>query len=102
LLAWWRENYELLLEADPRERFEAIVHFHYEFLRIHPFLDGNGRVARLIMEQQARELLGVDRRLILDDSSAYNAALMQAHDGNLGELRRILSQALFGTWAPEP
>jgi len=29
--------------------FESIVEFHFEFERIHPFQDGNGRVGRIIM-----------------------------------------------------
>jgi Fic family protein len=35
--------------------FEAILCFHYEFEKIHPFLDGNGRTGRELMNYMLRE-----------------------------------------------
>lgn len=98
LLAKWRNEYDETMRLSRKEKFDRIVAFHHEFLRIHPFLDGNGRLARLILEQQARELLDVDRNVILEDSSAYFAALQLSHQGDFSELRKIIAQALFGSW----
>jgi fido (protein-threonine AMPylation protein) len=98
LLQSWREGYESALASGKPEKLKRIVSFHYEFLRIHPFLDGNGRLARLILEQQARELLNIERRIVLEDSVAYFEALQKAHSGELEPLQLIITQALLGSW----
>ncbi len=45
LLQWYREE-ELKKELNP---LELAAMFHYRYIRIHPFEDGNGRIARLMM-----------------------------------------------------
>jgi Fic family protein len=101
LLKDWRQGYGAALQATQSGKIARIVRFHHEFLRIHPFLDGNGRIARLILEQQARELLNIERHVVLDDSAAYFESLQQAHAGNMNALEQIITQALLGTWKTE-
>lgn len=98
LLTQWRDEYVHVKTEDEGTKVKSIVAFHYEFLRIHPYLDGNGRVARVLLEQQAKELLGITHRIILSDSNAYFEALQEAHAKNLQPLTKILRQAILGEW----
>jgi len=43
LINWYREN------PDNLPLFELACIFHYRFVHVHPFVDGNGRVARELM-----------------------------------------------------
>lgn len=79
LIAWYREQEEkgeshpLLLAAE----------FHYKFVRIHPFDDGNGRTARILMNFILMKH-GLPPVIIkTQDKQSYFAALRQADAGLL-------------------
>ena len=96
LLEWWRSNYESIKKDNAINKIKALVHFHHQLLRIHPFLDGNGRVARFILNQQASELFEIEHKIVIDDTDLYYLALNEGHQGDLESLNRLITQALFG------
>lgn len=51
---------------EKKKTLQQIIEFHYEFERIHPFQDGNGRVGRLIMFKECLRN-GITPFIIEDD-----------------------------------
>jgi fido (protein-threonine AMPylation protein) len=94
LLSWL--SFEDAAALDPIER--AAV-FHHEFVRIHPFRDGNGHTARALMTLLLRrdgfeyEVL-ILQRLLDEDRKGYIEALSEAEAGDLTAWVVYLAQAV--------
>lgn len=74
---------------------EALAELHNAFERVHPFLDGNGRTGRLLLNLMLVRL-GYPPVIILKRQRAqYLAALQKADDGDYGPLGEILARAMY-------
>ncbi|MBU6141426.1 MAG: Fic family protein [Proteobacteria bacterium] len=80
LLAWYRQEAE---SADVNPIILA-AEFHYRFILIHPFDDGNGRVARVLMNFILMKFGFPPVIIKTEDKENYFSALRQA-DGGLIE-----------------
>lgn len=79
LINWFR------VEVEKREVNPLVLaaEFHYRFIRIHPFDDGNGRIARLLMNFTLL-MKGLPPVIVkTEDKNNYFAALRQADAGVL-------------------
>jgi len=76
---------------------ELIAKFHHQFVWIHPFFDGNGRTARLLMNLLFIKY-GYPPAIILHNNrKQYYRALNKADSGNYKPLLLLISQAIERT-----
>lgn len=95
LVKRWRIDYPLTSAAELDRRLAAVTAFHHEFLTIHPFLDGNGRVARALLQQQILELTGRSLDAVFtDDPETYFKALSTADAGDISDLKKLIQASV--------
>ena len=94
-IAWYRD------EAMALHPVERAARVHSDFVKIHPFFDGNGRTSRLLMNLELLKsgypaaVLPVERRL------EYYAALDQDHvHGNPEPFLRLISETVRDSFRP--
>lgn len=95
LLNVWISDAAALARAQGPERPEALAALHARFEQIHPFLDGNGRAGRLVLNLLLVRLGYPPAIIYKGDRSRYLTALRRADQGDPGPLGEFLARAIL-------
>lgn len=91
----WTTDARRLPEIDETILMEKLALLHARFEQIHPFLDGNGRAGRLILNLLLVRLGFPPAIVYKRDRSRYLAALRRADRGDTGPLGEFLARAVL-------
>lgn len=97
LISSWNDEYPSLGAASDRDKHEALAEFHQTFLSIHPFVDGNGRAARALLEQQCIDLFGAADMSLFEQGGSYIEALQEADHGDYSKLATLIGDMIGGS-----
>ena len=84
LLHTWNSHFSELTALSVIDRVRSLSKFHHKFTQIHPFMDGNGRLSRLLLGMQIADLFDVEVDVTKSiDRANYYKALEDADGENL-------------------
>lgn len=89
----WIEEVRAVPKAD--RPIQALAGAHNKFEKIHPFLDGNGRTGRLVLNLMLVRLGYAPVIIYKRDRDRYLKALRSADRGDLGPLGELLARAVI-------
>jgi hypothetical protein len=95
LVASWLGEVKRLPEVDPLTFPEALARVHARFEQIHPFLDGNGRAGRLVLNLLLVRLGYPPAIIYKRERAQYLKALRRADQGDYGSLGELLARAVL-------
>jgi fido (protein-threonine AMPylation protein) len=91
----WISEVQALGREDEGIDPEALAKVHARFEQIHPFLDGNGRTGRLVLNLLLVRLGCPPAIVFKGDRRRYLAALQNADQGDHGPLGELLARAIL-------
>jgi len=91
----WIADAQTLPAEDESAIIEALAGLHARFEQVHPFLDGNGRTGRLILNLLLVRLGYPPAIIYKGDRARYLAALRHADQGDPGPLGEFLARAVL-------
>ncbi len=91
----WITAAQALRKAPESEIAESLARLHARFEQVHPFLDGNGRTGRLVLNLLLVRLGFPPAIIYKGDRSRYLAALRRADHGDPGPLGEFLARAVL-------
>lgn len=74
---------------------EELARLHNEFERVHPFIDGNGRTGRLVINLVLVRLGYPPVVIFKRQRGAYLAAMQRADGGDYGALGELIARAMY-------
>lgn len=91
----WIADAQMLVGADEVTFPQACASLHARFEQTHPFLDGNGRAGRLVLNLLLVRLGYPPAIIYKGERSRYLAALRRADQGDAGPLGEFLARAIL-------
>lgn len=95
LVTDWIAEIGALRREHDRVESEALARLHARFEQIHPFLDGNGRAGRLVLNLLLVRLGYPPAIIVKGDRRRYLAALQSADQGEHGPLGELIARAIL-------
>lgn len=84
-------NFKISIAENKERHIECLVFAHYEFIKIHPFNNGNGRTGRILMNLVAMKLGYQPLELYYRDGESRKAYIDAMKSGDKGDYSKLTS-----------
>lgn len=91
-------NFKLSISRSAQEHLDCLIFAHYEFIKIHPFNNGNGRTGRILMNIVALKMGYQPLQLYYregESRKAYIKAMKAADRGDYVPLNTLIGEELI-------